>query len=1374
MARNRHLGLSRLAILLLGAAVLPLRAQELPSGGQVVAGDVTMTQGSGRVDVTQTGAFGIVEWDSFGIGAGGVVAFDNGAGATLNRVTGPMPSRLDGTLTATGSVYLVNPQGLVIGPGGRVNTGGRFVGSSLDVADADFLDGGDLTFAGAGGVVVNLGAVGSMGGDVALIAGDVLNAGALAAPGGTVALAAGRQVLLRDQAVEGGLISVLVGGGDVTDRGAITAAAAELRAKGGNVLALAGNTSAVTRATGVEKRAGRIFLTAEGGKVTLAKPVDASDAVTVTGQDIDLSGTVSAPDVTIKAVDETTFTGMIQTPGGFVELSGGHITYDGRIDLGGGTLLIDPHNIEITDRGSAMLSDATVFTTSDIATLLASGDVILDTSTPDTGHAGTILVTSDLIYSSPNDLTLLAMGDIYIVANVQNDSTGAVAAVAGWDGTTAWDRATFAATDLSTTTLFGNATGVSFSFAGYPSPVIASGNIIVASNLIGMDGAAFGSRFGDVSVLGQNVFVMGSMFGFGSADPGFHPHGQIGFHSFGGGDLGTVQNSILVRAVQRIEVRGASGPNSYALIGNGGNEAVGFSVPSTVNLGGDIRVDAGGLLWVHGSEDPADVGAYAMIGHGNRDPFGDIQDGDRSGAITLTAGVLAIEPGVASGAVAAIGHATGGGTITAAPVTVTAGEIEDAIGFGNGVSDIDIRDWADLTHFGDVRLTVTASDLRLLGSTELIDTEGPAITSAGDLIVQTSGALTLDELFFYGNDGTGGLVLAGASVDNQAGSGAFLPIGGGWAIYATRPDQDSQVIGALDPDALVYGVTYAPASPFGPNAALGNLVYYSVTPTILTDDGTMTYGEIIVDTASHVLVAGVEVDAATFGFVVQPEIDYTGLPITADGFNAAGVFADALFSSVAPTGAGQVLGYAQDRGTFTVNRATLQVFLGDQTKTYDGQAYQGSLGYEGFVGTDDDSLITLTYDYAGGDGSGRNAGSYLVSILSALDSSGNYDVVFEGGADLVIDPAALTISLPGTLTKTYDGTRAAVLTASDYLVQGLIAGESLTILQTQGLYDAAGAGERTVSVDLSIPANLAFGGGGAFANYSLPTLALGSGQIDRATLVVSITGTPSKLYDGTTSATLTAANYTVTGLAPGEAVTLTPGPATYAALDPGTQTLTAALTRFSYAPEGATDLANYVLDLEASGPGVILAPAPILAPEEPPVVTPTAEEEPTDPEPPALRGTLELVNTETTGRIMEDIQAGTSFCREFVDAEFAIDCLSDRLQSVADGLSATGEYAEVRAALEDAAANLHALAVQNASEALSRSVGRGDAGQTTARPLTPVDAALLADANAQAAAIIANTQLVLLRSTASSERRRVAFSQVGQVLGTTTVLLRAS
>ena len=207
--------------------------------------------------------------------------FDNGSGATLNRVTGSSVSAIDGLLSGTGSVYLINPNGVIIGKSGVVNLGGTFAASTQDLTNSSFMAGGSLTFSGTSNAsVVNEGKIGSLGGDVALIAAKVENDGSISAPNGDVGLAAGYQVLMSDQTLDQGKFQVLVGGAgtSATNTGAITAAEAELRANGGNVYALAGNTSSVIKATGVSSHDGKVFLVAEGGSTTAHGEIDATGA----------------------------------------------------------------------------------------------------------------------------------------------------------------------------------------------------------------------------------------------------------------------------------------------------------------------------------------------------------------------------------------------------------------------------------------------------------------------------------------------------------------------------------------------------------------------------------------------------------------------------------------------------------------------------------------------------------------------------------------------------------------------------------------------------------------------------------------------------------------------------------------------------------------------------------------------------------------------------------------------------------------------------------------------------------------------------------------------------------------------------------------
>ena len=271
------------------------RAQALPSGGQVVNGNATIGTYGNAMTVVQSSNKAIINWNNFSIADKNSVRFENGKGATLNRVTGTSVSNIDGLLQATGSVYLINKNGIVVGKSGQIDVGGRFVGSTQDISNESFLAGGAQTLAGASEApIINFGKIGSLGGDVALIAAKVENHGEIKAEKGSVGLLAGYQVILRDQALDSGKFSVVVGGKDtsVTNTGAIKAAEAELRAQGGNVYALAGNTSGVINAQGVSTKDGRVFLSADGGEVDVSGAITArkadgkGGAIEVTAQNV--------------------------------------------------------------------------------------------------------------------------------------------------------------------------------------------------------------------------------------------------------------------------------------------------------------------------------------------------------------------------------------------------------------------------------------------------------------------------------------------------------------------------------------------------------------------------------------------------------------------------------------------------------------------------------------------------------------------------------------------------------------------------------------------------------------------------------------------------------------------------------------------------------------------------------------------------------------------------------------------------------------------------------------------------------------------------------------------------------------------------------
>src|SRR6202035_4466474 len=136
-----------------------------------------------------------------------------------------------------------------------------------------------------------------------------------------------------------------------------------------------------------------------------------------------------------------------------------------------------------------------------------------------------------------------------------------------------------------------------------------------------------------------------------------------------------------------------------------------------------------------------------------------------------------------------------------------------------------------------------------------------------------------------------------------------------------------------------------------------------------------------------------------------------------------------------------------------------------------------------------------------------------------------------------ITPKTLTASIIGNPTKPYDGNTNATLSSANFSLSGLIAGESFTVTKNSGTYNSKDVATAT-TVTASLPASDFTAAAGTLAsNYALPTAANGPGQITPKTLTASIIGNPTKPYDGNTNATLSSANFSLSGLIAGESFT---------------------------------------------------------------------------------------------------------------------------------------------------------------------------------------------------------------------------------------------
>jgi filamentous hemagglutinin family protein len=94
----------------------------------------------------------------------------------------------------------------------------------------------------------------------------------------------------------------------------------------------------------------------------------------------------------------------------------------------------------------------------------------------------------------------------------------------------------------------------------------------------------------------------------------------------------------------------------------------------------------------------------------------------------------------------------------------------------------------------------------------------------------------------------------------------------------------------------------------------------------------------------------------------------------------------------------------------------------------------------------------------------------------------------------------------------------------------------------------------------------------------------GSITVNPAQLTAALIGTTTKVYDGTTAATLTAANYQLTGFVGSQGATVTQTAGTYASANAGSPiVVTASLASGNFSANVGTILANYILPTTASG-----------------------------------------------------------------------------------------------------------------------------------------------------------------------------------------------
>lgn len=304
-----------------------------PSGGTVSAGAATITQAAAQTTIKQSSDKAVINWGNFSIGSGSSVRFvqPSASSIALNRVTGTQASVIQGALQANGQVWVLNPNGVLIAPGGQV-AAGSFLATTRSLTDQQFMAGNYAFTDGgvAGASVVNQGSIIVAEGGYAVLAGEaVRNEGYIEANLGQVVLG-GAKAFTLDITGDNTLAFVVTAPVDVTpaDGKAIVDNTGSIQAAGGRVLMTARaasqvvgqviNTDGVVAATSTQMVNGKIVLDGGTGSVSVAGNLNASGkGAGQTGGAIDLN----AQKIQVKATARLDVTG--DAGGGKIAIGGG-------------------------------------------------------------------------------------------------------------------------------------------------------------------------------------------------------------------------------------------------------------------------------------------------------------------------------------------------------------------------------------------------------------------------------------------------------------------------------------------------------------------------------------------------------------------------------------------------------------------------------------------------------------------------------------------------------------------------------------------------------------------------------------------------------------------------------------------------------------------------------------------------------------------------------------------------------------------------------------------------------------------------------------------------------------------------------------------
>ena len=514
-------------------------------------------------------------------------------------------------------------------------------------------------------------------------------------------------------------------------------------------------------------------------------------------------------------------------------------------------------------------------------------------------------------------------------------------------------------------------------------------------------------------------------------------------------------------------------------------------------------------------------------------------------------------------------------TVTPAPLTVTTGSAEKVYD-GQPLT----CDEAAITGFVNNETAAVTADGSITGSGTADNTYTISWDTAKEsnyTVSEELGTLTVEALSVDVNCGGGTADYSGA---------AFVPKP--VLTYLNGPHAGESV--AAEPADISFSgsaggpagyIAAASGAPRRVRAAAGDLKYVF---TLYTGDTlTLTLSGMGTDAGSFTLTgsvsstsdscSGISASLSGTSVTVEPaaltitsgsaEKAYDGTPLICEEYTVTGL-ADGqsvtITSAASLTDAGTVdnlftvdwgelnkdnYTLTESCGTLTVKPAALVFDVGGTTARYSQNILPGpSLSYNGEtispdslearVGADRPKTYYAVFTLPGGDTAGlsiegfntwKGVGTYPLTAEAAITSgnTANYTISYEN-TSLVLEPAQLTVAT-ATESKTYDGT------PDPLTAEATLTGDCAEYLHAAAVGDGSadvGSHENGYEIDWS--------GMESSSDFFVITENLGTLTITPASLTVA-TGSAEKVYDG---APLVCEEYTVTGLADGQSVTVTP------------------------------------------------------------------------------------------------------------------------------------------------------------------------------------------------------------------------------------------